>query len=201
MLFRSPHHLRIDEWCKYREGIVLKRPVKEGEGSWVNIGLTKDCKIDRQLQEKTRITVKLNEISFSDGKYYTGKVVSINEPKKEGLYWGYMVRVAENFTEMFEDSVFGEPYDFVIGTSDKGENYRYANYDKHRDYKHGLIVFGGLQGIEAMLENDETCTKSIEDLFHMYLNTCTDQGCRTIRTEEAMLITLAVLKPKLDDLN
>ncbi|KAE8593072.1 hypothetical protein XENTR_v10018967 [Xenopus tropicalis] len=34
-------------------------------------------------------------------------------------------------------------------------------------------------------------------LFNHYLNTCPDQGSRTIRTEEAILISLAALKPRL----
>ena len=39
----APHHLRTNEWCQYREGVVIKRPIRENKGSWVNIGLTKDC--------------------------------------------------------------------------------------------------------------------------------------------------------------
>lgn len=35
----SSHHLKADEYCQYREGVVMNRPVKEGAGSWVEIGL------------------------------------------------------------------------------------------------------------------------------------------------------------------
>lgn len=46
----APHHLRATEWCKYREGCVIKRPVKDKKGSWVNIGLYgQDCQVDIQL--------------------------------------------------------------------------------------------------------------------------------------------------------
>jgi predicted SPOUT superfamily RNA methylase MTH1 len=195
----SSHHLRIDEWCPYREGCVLNRPVKGGEGSWVNIGLYKDCKIDRLLEEKTRVTVKLNEKSFGnkDLKFYTGSVVSMTEPKEKlNLYWGYTVRIAENFSELFENSIFGDKYDLILGTSDRGENI--ADVDFNPGFKHALIVFGGLQGIEGMLENDEKYNGKVNKIFDYYLNTCPDQGCRTIRTEEAMLISLAVVKEKLD---
>jgi hypothetical protein len=196
----SSHHVRIDEWCPYREGIVLNRPVKKNEGSWVNIGLTKECRINTLLEEKTRVTVKLNEKKFDQKtKYYTGDACSMNEPKEEGLYWGYMVRVAENFKDIFEGSCFEDGYDLVIGTSDKGEDYNQANYDKFNKFKHGLIFFGGLQGIEGMLETDEHYKENdVNTIFNMYLNTCLNQGLRTIRTEEAILISLAVLKPKLD---
>lgn len=199
----SSHHLRIDEWCPYREGVVLNRPVKDGNGSWVNIGLYKECKINQVLEEKTRVTVKLNESAFDKKiKFYTGEVVSMNEPKEKlGLYWGYSVRIAENFHEVFENSTFGEKYDFVIGTSDKGINYAEADLNPYKNFKHCLIFFGGLQGIEGMLESDEQSNvNNIESLFNLYLNTCPSQGLRTIRTEEALLISLAVIKPRLDGL-
>lgn len=55
----TPHHLRATQWGKYREGVVMNRPSKDNKGSWVNIGLTKDCQIDLQLQEGTRVTVMM----------------------------------------------------------------------------------------------------------------------------------------------
>ena len=36
-----------------------------------------------------------------------------------------------------------------------------------------------------------------EPLFDLYLNTCPDQGSRTIRSEEAILISLSTLRPKI----
>lgn len=37
----SSHHLKEEEYCEYREGVVINRPSKEGAGSWVDIGLKK----------------------------------------------------------------------------------------------------------------------------------------------------------------
>ena len=54
-----------------------------------------------------------------------------------------------------------------------------------------------------MLEDDEHNVNSranVRDLFDLYLNTCMGQGLRTIRTEEAIMISLAVLRPELDKL-
>ena len=198
----SQHHLRIDEWCPYREGIVLNRPVK-GDCSWVNIGLKKDCKINKKLPEKTRVTVKLNESKFDDNlKYYSGIPVSMREPfEKYGIYWGYVVRVCEKFEDIFNQSIYGEKYDLIIGTSDKGDDYRKVDFNCKKQFKHCLIVFGGIQGIEGMIEDDEREKKRGEDVKHFfdfYLNTCVNQGLRTIRTEEAILISLAVIRPELD---
>jgi hypothetical protein len=56
------HHLKADEWCPFREGVVLNRPAKKDtDGSWVDIGLYgKQCKVDVSLQPGTRVTVKLD---------------------------------------------------------------------------------------------------------------------------------------------
>ena len=199
----SQHHLRKDEWSPYREGCVLDRPVS-GDYSWVNIGLNKDCKINQKLPPKTRVTVKLNESNFNPKlKYYTGSLVSMSEPFiKNGTYWGYVVRVCETYNDIFNNSIYKEGYDFIIGTSDKGENYRNADFSIKKDFKHCLIIFGGISGIEGMMIDDEhnklNSSENIAKNFDLYLNTCMNQGLRTIRTEEAILITLAVIRPELD---
>lgn len=65
-------------------------------------------------------------------------------------------------------------------------------------FNHMLIVFGGLQGLESALANDEKLTvDDPELLFDHYVNVLPRQGSRTIRTEEALLIALAALQEKL----
>lgn len=83
----------------------------------------------------------------------------------------------------------------MIGTSDKGTS---IDDVECFEYKHVLIVFGGLQGIEAAVESDEMLDVTDASLlFDFYLNTLPNQGSRTIRTEEAILISLATLRSKL----
>jgi predicted SPOUT superfamily RNA methylase MTH1 len=58
-------------------------------------------------------------------------------------------------------------------------------------------VFGGVAGIEECVNADETIPASGEDshsLFDMWVNTCPEQGSRTIRSEEAVLISLGALR-------
>ena len=33
------HHLKVEDVSEYREGVILKRPTREKEGSWVDVGL------------------------------------------------------------------------------------------------------------------------------------------------------------------
>jgi hypothetical protein len=62
-------------------------------------------------------------------------------------------------------------------------------------FKHLLIAFGGPEGLEDCLAHDKRFTKqSTTDVFDLYLNTCPGQGSRTIRTEEAVLISMAYLQ-------
>lgn len=63
-------------------------------------------------------------------------------------------------------------------------------------------MFGGLKGLEASLESDEKLQISDPTLlFDQYINTCPGQGSRTIRTEEAILITMAAIKPLVEKAN
>ncbi|XP_054710725.1 putative methyltransferase C9orf114 [Uloborus diversus] len=193
-----PHHLRVDEDSEYREGIVLNKPVKEGRGSFVYIGLKKTAIIDKILESNVRVTVKLDQEHCSK-KHYKGIAVAPSMPYKEsGIYWGYSVRHAKSIKNVFDESPFKGGYDLTIGTSDKGHN---VDEFQMPPFKHLLIVFGGLKGLEACIESDETLdVDEPKNLFNFYLNTCPLQGSRTIRTEEAVLITLSALRPAMNKL-
>lgn len=87
-------------------------------------------------------------------------------------------------------------YDLTIGTSDKGTS---VDGFECPPYEHLLVLFGGLQGLEAALENDDALNLNDPSLlFDYYINTLPGQGSRTIRTEEAVLVSLAALRPKLN---
>lgn len=144
-----------------------------------------------------RVTVKINQYDPSR-RILKGRVVSPAAPREEGgLYWGYSIRLARSLGAVFTEYPYKEGYDLAIGTSEKGDNVDSVEMDTS-NFRHALIVFGGVQGLEASLESDEAL--DIEDpslLFQYYLNTCPNQGSRTIRTEEAILISLASIRPKL----
>lgn len=84
-------------------------------------------------------------------------------------------------------------YDLTVGTSERG-SWRPANKFHLRPYKHLLVAFGGPEGLECHFEDDQSVAdKQPEQVFDMYINTCGDQGSRTIRSEEAILISLTYL--------
>jgi predicted SPOUT superfamily RNA methylase MTH1 len=141
-------------------------------------------------------------------------------PRDEGgLYWGYTVRLARSLAEVVTGSPHGRVaggagYDLTIGTSERGVDAREAvpralrgvrggtevsqqqqSRTKHLPhgpppFQHALVVFGGPAGLEA-------ADAGAPSMFDVWVNTCPGQGSRTIRTEEAVLVSLAALQPAL----
>jgi len=164
--------------------------------SFVNVGLERDCKVDKKIPDGVRVTVKLKS---DDPKYILskkgalkGSVISPRLPRiEQNIYWGYSVRIAESLNKVFEECPYKEPYDVTVGTSEKGSPVSTIVFPKMLN--HMLIVFGGVEGLEYALENDESLLETeVSSLFQYYVNTCSNQGCRTIRTEEAILISLTL---------
>lgn len=92
-------------------------------------------------------------------------------------------------------------YDVTIGTSDKGVSLD-SIAEKEIKYEHTLILFGGLQGLESALDSDEQLLADDPSLlFDHYINSVPTQGSRTIRTEEAILVTMSALRSKLEQKN
>jgi acetolactate synthase regulatory subunit len=94
----------------------------------------------------------------------------------------------------------GRGYDLKIGTSERGDTSVEERTFTLPKYEHSLVVFGGVAGIEECVDADESIKlpgNQSNKLFDVWLNTCPYQGSRTIRTEEAVMISLATLRPLL----
>ena len=206
----APHHLRATEYSAWREGVVVKRPSSAsaaagGSGSsWVNVGLAQDVQVDRALPPLTRVTVRMaqDHTRPTQSGRMSSAVVSPERPRDAGLYWGFDVDVAPSFSAVFRSCRWTDDgaYDLTIGTSERGrvvqaEDAKGGGGLVLPRYRHLLVAFGGLNGLEECCTSDEAIrTQRVEDLFHLYLNTCAAQGSRTIRTEEAILITMSLLR-------
>ncbi|CAI5713127.1 unnamed protein product [Peronospora destructor] len=194
-----PHHLRAQEWSVYREGVVTDRPLKEKEGSHVYVGLQREVVVDKRITPGVRVTVKIDEASKDFKKKMVGQLVSSAEPREQlGVYWGYTTRFASSLRYVWTTCPFSGGYDLKVGTSERGNvSVDDADFSLPK-FRHALIVFGGVAGIEECVDADEKLPVSGEDshtLFDMWVNTCPEQGSRTIRSEEALLISLATLRP------
>ncbi|KAI9221690.1 putative RNA methyltransferase [Blastocladiella britannica] len=138
----------------------------------------------------------------------------------EGLS-GAMARPGGNATTSAESGseVASERYDVTVGVAETGIPLADAlaqlrpphgdDDDEEEEAKKSLVppfgsalvVFGGVKGgLESAVDADEEIQVSAEDaqsLFDVYVNTVAGRGSRTIRTEEQVLVSLAVLHPHL----
>lgn len=164
------------------------------------------CRIDRQLAPGIRCTVQLDVSAYGRPGLIRGTVVSPSTPREtNGTYWGFQTRLARSINDVFvcpfEES--NRKYDLKIGTSERGDTSIEGDKNKKMGfslpkYTHAVIVFGGVAGIEECVDADESIKlpgAQSRQLFDMWLNTCPFQGSRTIRTEEAVMISLATLSP------
>lgn len=90
-------------------------------------------------------------------------------------------------------------YDLKIGTSERGSK-QSARQLELPEHEHALIAFGGPLGLEDCYQKDSRhAADDVTALFDTWINTCPNQGSRTIRTEEAILISMSYLQAALKD--
>jgi predicted SPOUT superfamily RNA methylase MTH1 len=127
------------------------------------------------------------------------QVVPPSAPREEeGLYWGYTTRLAKGVSGLLRGCPYAGGYDLKLGTSERGQCVAPGDLALPR-YRRCLVAFGGPDGLEAAMARDKkmAANRAPHDVFDLYLNTCPGQGSRTIRTEEAVLISMAFLQTAL----
>ena len=134
---------------------------------------------------------------------FKGTAVAPSAPVSEcGVYWGYTVRMASSLSAALSECPWKEGYDVMLGTSERGEERVDDAGFTIPTFQHLLVVLGGVTGLEEAAMSDSTLAAAgivdVKDAFDMYVNTCPFQGSRTIRTEEALTITMASLQPAID---
>lgn len=199
-----PSHLRGDEYCEYREGITVESAVG---GTYVDCGMTDQVLVKGvQIPANTRVTLRL--LNDQDGE---AEAVSPAAPREQaGYYWGYQVREASSLSAVFTECGFDGGYDLSIGTSERGQHITKASKailedEARSEWKHMIIVFGGVKGLEEAAKNDNDLVRmgigkgNVGQLFDYWVNLLPGQGSRTIRTEEALWMGLMATRELIDE--
>jgi len=184
---RTPHHPladRISELSigEFREGVVVSY---SNEGSLVDIGVEQPAIVsEAKLKANTRVTVKIIKLDKQP------KVVLANREEIE-TYWGYQVTVSQQpLGQMLKNRGF----DLIVATSRKGRPFNTVFDELKRNWNQArttLVAFGApSQGLMEILASEKP---HLEDLVHFVLNTIRRQGTETVRTEEALCASLALL--------
>ncbi len=179
---RTPHHPLETEKNKpgdYREGVVVEASKNQ---SLLDIGLPEKAVTSEKLRVGQRLTVKLGKKS--------GDRISVTPATRTEIpgYWGYEVLRAKTLSEGLKVS----KADYSIGTSRRGQNlYEAVQAIRSSNPRSVAVAFGGpYAGLF------EICRRQGVDagkLFDVMINTIPSQGTATVRTEEALVATLALL--------
>lgn len=223
----AQHHLRTSQLeCPYREGVTIDSREQSTRVN-IGLNRTVLVPGEFPFHTRVTVQVdpadlkKMRDLSESKHEEPRAIVVPPVEPiQKLNLYWGYYVRPTISLSAAVSDNLFAPGkknfYDIIIGTSERGDvidevefkrnpkklsesNQQVAKKSKC-EFQHILVVFGGIKGLEHSVACDRDLkeTTDVRTLFDYYINTCPNQGSTTIRTEEAILITLSALRPKLN---
>ncbi len=184
---RTPHHPLEDQSDRlkkeeYREGVVLS----DEEGAFlVEIGVEKPLRArGRAPSIGSRATVQVEDTSPELAGRFVGR-------RDIPLYWGYGVHVADGGLGSLARR---KEFDLTIATSRNGASFTQAEPQlrvRWMEARNVLVAFGSPRnGVEELLVRERL---GVQEVFHYSVNTIPDQGCATVRTEEAIHASLAVL--------
>ena len=184
---RTPHHplanrtkdLAVGE---YRDGAVLS---SSEAGSLVDIGVERPVLIpNTKLPSNTRATVKVTKL----GKHLRATLASDDEIE---AYWGYHVTVSD---VPFGQLVRFRSFDLVIATSRYGIPLMKVADELTKRWKKSrniLVAFGApTQGLYDIVAREHL---RLNEVSQFAVNTVPNQGTETVRTEEALYASLAIL--------
>lgn len=178
---RTPHHPLQDENDEVgdcREALVIDN--EEGR-SRLNLGLPQEGVIYDKLEQGTRVTVKLKE------RVESNILVERVDKVDAGDYWGFEVHKSGDLAQ----SLSRADADYLVGTSRRGQNlYEGAEGIKSKEGNTSVAFGGPYQGLFEVCEGQGF---DPDDLFDIMVNTIPRQGTQTVRTEEAMIATLAIV--------
>jgi len=166
-----------------RDGIVIQA---DSARSYVDIGVEHLALVrEPNLPIGRRVTVRV--LAF----YRNTVDLCLIDRIGIDIYWGYHA-IVTNLTlgQMLSKSIF----DLIVLTSKYGKPLTETIEKLKRRWKEAnkvLIAFGSpKQGLQEILEYDGV---NIDDVDALVINTICQQGTETIRTEEAVYATLAVM--------
>ena len=183
---RTPHHplnrkirqLRVGE---FREAVTLSRAEKQ---AFVDIGVEQPALIrGKDLVVGKRITVRVIKVGRS-------VEVELANRDEASSYWGYTVTVEKRpFGSFLKKSDF----DLTIATSRYGSPLTDVAEEIVKKWKEAnrvLVAFGApTQGLGDIVRREG---HELSELVGFVVNTVPMQGTETVRTEEALIASLAV---------
>jgi predicted SPOUT superfamily RNA methylase MTH1 len=184
---KAPHHRPPEDIKKVKAGDVRTGVVVKVKGQlFVEVGLGSLVPFVGQGFEGKKVNVKFTS------PYPNLKAIEATE---EDIfeYWGYEVKEVPSLGKLLAGLENTE----VVITSRKGSYFKNVEgklAERAKSAKNVLVVFGAPKhGVHDLLAKEGTSAKPYEFVVNMFPN----QGTETVRLEEAVLGTLAILNSSL----
>jgi hypothetical protein len=187
---RTPHHpvsgkTRDLKAGMYREGLVLS---KAKDGLLVDIGVEQPGVLrETQYAVGDRLTLQIVNV---------GERVEVQTANRDDIeaYWGFKVHV-EN--KPFGQFVEAGAFDLTVATARLGANFKEVADKigmKWSQAQNVLVAFGApSRGLHEIAKDEGLRLETIVDFV---VNTIPGQGTATVRTEEALLASLAIFNER-----
>ena len=188
---RTPNHplnkkaenLKVGE---YREGVIIS---ETRDGMLVDIGVERPALLrERNWALRKRLSLQI----IKTGELIEAQIVERDEIP---YYWGYTVD-AENCS--LGDLIKQRKFDLVLATSKIGAKYKNVIEqiaEKWITAHHVLIAFGApSRGLHEIVADEGL---NLIEIVDFVVNTIPEQGTATVRTEEALVASLAILNVQL----
>jgi predicted SPOUT superfamily RNA methylase MTH1 len=137
-----------------------------------------------KLPVNKRVTVKITNL----GKHTKATLANRKEIE---AYWGYTVTASKS---SFGQLTKSRAYDLVVATSKNGTPLTQVADELAKRWKKSrrvLVSFGApTQGLQEIVAQEKLRLDEVADFT---VNTIPDQGTETVRTEEAIYASLALL--------
>ena len=182
---RTPHHPlqnRVKDLVdgEYREGAAVSHTK---DGTLVDVGVERHVLIwNKKIPINTRVTIKIRKTA----ELLEAEVAGRSEIAE---YWGYQVTSSDlTLEKLLKKNIF----DLVIATSKYGKPFLNALKELINRWKNShkiLVAFGApTKGLYEILKQED-----LDDVTDFVVNTIPHQKVETVRTEEALFVTLGIL--------
>jgi predicted SPOUT superfamily RNA methylase MTH1 len=184
---KAPHHKAREEIKNVKAGDVRTGVILKGKGqSFVEVGLAARIPFIGDGFEGEKVSVKFI------GSYPNLKAIKATD-QDITEYWGYQVKEVPLLSKLIKSVERTE----IVITSRRGSNFKNIEpklIQRVKDIESILVVFGAPRhGVHDILAKEGASIKSFEFVVNMFPN----QGAETVRLEEALFGTLAILNNSL----
>jgi len=184
---KAPHHKPPEDIKKVRTGDVRTGVVAKVKGQFfVEVGLGSLVTFEGQGIEGKKVNVRFTS------PYPNLRAIEANASDIQD-YWGYEVKEVPSITKL----VAGLENSEIIITSRKGSHFKNSEstlVERAKSAQNILIIFGAPRyGVHDLVAKEGGNLKAFEFVLNMFPN----QATETVRLEEAILGTLAILNASL----